>query len=144
LAELLGQAANASVRELVIARKGTNNADRMLVAATYGRGVWRTRLWDGPSVAVKHPARNPGLQAFSASPSGSWLNLRFRLEGTAHGAGTATVELRTVDGKAVWREEVPGVGAFKRRIDIVRPGKGLYLFLITNGTGRVSRRVMVP
>ena len=131
---------NASVRELVIARKGANDADRMLVAATYGRGVWRTRLWGDPSL-VKRDAPAPSLRDFKATLAGPMLTIRFRL-GSGADAGGASLRLARADGKVVFRESIRG-GQYERRIDVSGSGKGLYFVHLEKAGRQVSRPVAV-
>ena len=132
---------NAAIRELDIARKGTNNADRRLVAATFGRGVWRSNLWDDIPTAVRPGARLPGLRRFTTTVSGSELTVRFQLGTDRFDQGNCEFQITTVDGKLVYGEQVRNFGVFERTIDLSGRGKGVYLFVLKNAVERMIRRM---
>lgn len=121
---------NVSVRELEIGGKGS--AAR-LNAATYGRGAWQSPLWGQTSVALKEKAGNGSevtLSDFKATQRepGGYLDVQFHL--SAKGRGRVVVELVSVRGKVVFRQEAPGTGFFSRRIDLSGIGKGTFLLRI--------------
>ena len=131
---------NAAIRELVIARKGSDS-DRRLIASTYGRGVWRSRLWDDVSVGIRGAKGLPALRQFKTSFAGSVLSIQFQLGTDGIGEGASHIRLATMDGKVVHEESVPNSGVFERRVNLLGHGKGVYLFVLTNGKEQVSRRV---
>lgn len=133
---------NASIRELEIAQKGTNASDRRLLAATYGRGVWRSKLWD-ETVPVAVGSRAPTLRRFSSSVSGKTLKVRFQVGTDRDSEGLTTLQLNAADGTVLHREQVPGFGLFEREISLARAGKGVFYFVLKGPGGQVSRRIAV-
>jgi hypothetical protein len=132
---------NVSISELEIAQKGSNPNDRRLIAATYGRGVWRTRLWGDIPVAAGPKA--PILRRLTTVVAGKTLKVRFQV-GADHAAdGMATLQLTTVDGTVLHREQVPTFGLFEREISLARAGKGVLYFVLKTGGGQVTRRFAV-
>lgn len=130
---------NASVRELEIAQKGSGTSDRRLLAATYGRGVWTTRLWDDSPLAAA-PA-GPTLRRFTAAVAGKVLRLRFQLGTDREVDAEARFQIASADGKILLAEKVPGFGLFERDIDLAGISKGMYYFTLETSAGKVSRRV---
>ncbi len=132
---------NTIARELQIANKGGNPADRRITLATYGRGVWQSTLWNLPTPTDKTPL--PDLRDFSASVSGSTLSLRFRLGADGYDRGFSVIQLATVDGKIVFQDRVPNFGVFESRVSLAGHGRGLYLFILKNAAHRISRPIFV-
>ncbi len=131
---------NASIHDLKIGSKGTSLTDRRLVAATFGRSIWRTVLYDQAPTAARN-AVLPDLNAFTATLNGATLLLRFQLATGADDPQAVRIQLVTVTGETVYRESVPARGLFQRQIDLSRSGKGLYLFVLSRDGRRVTRRI---
>ena len=133
---------NAQIRELEIGRKGTGNGDRRLIAATYGRGILRTRLWDDIAVGVEK-GRVPVIRDLFAVLIGTTLHIRFMSGTDRFEQGSSTLQLCRLDGTAMHRQKVPNFGFNEARFDMAGQGKGLFLLVLDNGSQRVSRRIMV-
>ena len=134
---------NVQVRELEMGRKGAGTADRMLFAATFGRGVLRTRLWDDLPAHSRRAGAPPALREFSASFSGSTLHLGFRLDG-GEGTGATALRLARLDGKILHGEETLQAGYHERHIDLAGQGKGLCLLILENATARIAKPIVIP
>jgi hypothetical protein len=136
------QLPNVSVRELEIAGKGSNPGDKRLIAATFGRGVWRSTLWG--TTQLRLGASLPRLQRFTASRNGSILTLRFQLGTDRYQGGYSRIQLATLDGKVVYQDQVPNFGVSQRSIDLSGRGQGVYLFVLKKGDQYLSRRIAIP
>jgi hypothetical protein len=132
---------NVSIRELEIAQKGSDANDRRLLAATYGRGVWRTRLWNDIPVESKFKA--PTLRRFSTLVTGRTLKVRMQVGADQATDGTASLRLSTAQGAVIHQERVPNAGYFERDIPLAGVGKGILYFTLDTPRGRVSRRVPI-
>jgi hypothetical protein len=135
----MGGLPNVAVRELRMARKGNDPQDRRLLAATYGRGVWRTPLWEERMTRVR--TAPPILRGFSASMRGGSLHLSFGTGADRLPGGEHAFELRGADGTLLYRESIPGLGAVERDIPLNRLGRGIGLFILKGPEGRVTRPV---
>jgi photosystem II stability/assembly factor-like uncharacterized protein len=131
---------NAIVKEMEIAQKGTNANDRRLVIATFGRGIWRSTLWDDNPTPVRS-AKLPALRNLKTSISGSTLQLSFQLGTDRFDEGNSTLRLTTVAGKVIHQETVPNFGLIERRLNLSGYGKGVLLLVLENQSSRVSRRL---
>jgi ligand-binding sensor domain-containing protein len=131
---------NASVHELEIAQKGQNASDRRILAATFGRGVWRSTLW-GETTPVSKSARAPVLSRLSAVRSGNILRVSFQVGDDRPAEGTSTLKLHAANGALIHEEAVPNTGAFERDIPLTGKAQGIFWFTLEGPGGRVSRRI---
>jgi photosystem II stability/assembly factor-like uncharacterized protein len=131
---------NASVHELEIAQKGPNASDRRILAATFGRGVWRSTLW-GETPSVSTPARAPLLSRLSAVRSGDILRVSFQTGDDRPVEGNSILKLHAANGALIHQEVVPNTGAFERDIPLAGKAQGIFWFTLEGPGGRVSRRI---
>ena len=134
---------NAQIRELEIGRKGKGLTDRRLFAATYGRGIMRTKLWDEVPVSTRRGFKPLVLSDLKTRMDGSILAVRFRAETDGVEGGTPSLQLTRLDGKSVYRENRVNSGIHEQRIDLGGQGKGLYLLILKNARTQVTRRILV-
>jgi hypothetical protein len=135
---------NVQIRELEIGSKGAGMADRRLFAATFGRGIMRTRLWDDVITDVAPGgAKPPRVSGLSVSMSASVLEVRFRLGPDGRDGGDCLLQVRTLKGQILHQESIPGSGEFIRSIPMARRGHGVLLLAIRRAGDESSRREAV-
>jgi hypothetical protein len=137
----IGGLPNASIRELDISQKGTGTSDRRILAATFGRGVWRSRLWD--DIAPVAARTVPVLRQFNATVANRTLRLRFLVGEDRDEDRVATVRLTAADGSLLHEERVRSFGIYEREINLGRSGAGVYFFTLSRDAAQVSRRIAV-
>jgi hypothetical protein len=122
---------------------GLSPATYSLSVIVNGIGSDPISFTPGTIVSLNHNPDASALRRFNAVAFGSTLTLRFRVDAEVSDGSPLHMQLVSVDGHIVHQEQISGSGEFERRIDLSQHGKGIYLFVLDNGKGRITRSIAV-
>ncbi|PHS10473.1 MAG: hypothetical protein COA88_01655 [Kordia sp.] len=121
------QLPNVIINELEI-----NTADSKLYAATYGRGVWRTPVYNS-SLSVEEELFNSTLKIYP-NPTSSVINI-------SGSDGFGEIRLFSINGKLIYYNKEANLSS--TQIDVSSLSTGVYFVKINSSKGVTTKKVMI-
>ena len=115
-----------------------------IVAATFGRGMWKSNKAEHTNnvgTAIIHNYHYPG--SISVSPNPSHGNFTITAKGNLLAEKELNIQLVTIDGKTVWQNTLPLDNYGKINVNTLGLVPGFYICEVSGKNGVVRSKLVV-